>query len=273
MRSRIRSLASSVGFCAAVTVGAIVAPYAWGDPVVVGSQNRTVHVAIPSIVDGEPAIDETLTAPDNNPFNQTLDRTLNQSGQTNHAFASQDSSFGEASNTFTAHATGNTNYTATGLPGIVFSESNFSVTFTLAEARDYSLSGSGFFPDTGSGASNWAVTLTGPGGTVESFTKADFNPGLNDGAVVNSAFSATGSLAAGDYTLTGLSGVSGGTNLTEIASGFDLTFTATAAGGPPPTPIPLPPGVFPGAVMLLGLAGAALVKRAKPVAALSLRRA
>ena len=98
--------------------------------------------------------------------------------------------------------------------------------------------------------------LTGPGGTVQSFSKADFNPNNNDGAVINSPFNESGTLAAGDYTLSAVSGVSGGTNSTEIASGFDLTFTATAAGEPPPPPaaIPLPPGVAPGLALLAGLA-------------------
>ncbi|HYO09635.1 MAG TPA: hypothetical protein VER17_11745 [Tepidisphaeraceae bacterium] len=256
--ARCIAVAGLALFAAALPAGAA--------PVLINAQDRSVHVVIPSIVDGEPAINETLTAPDNGPFNQTLDRTLNQSEQTNTALATQDSIFGETGDVFTANATGTTSYSATGLSGIVLSESDFSVTFTLAEARDYTLSGSGVFPDTGSGASNWSVTLTGPGGEVESFSKADFNPGNNDGAVVTSPFDSTGTLEAGQYTLTALSGVSGGTNSTQIASGFDVAFTATAVGGPPPTPIPLPPGVAPGAVMLLGMAAAYWAKQRQRLA-------
>jgi len=271
MTSRIRALASSIAVAGGVALGSLLAapPQALADPVVVGSQTRSVHVAIPAVGEGgAAAIDETLTAPDNNAFTQTLDRTQDVgAGVTNSAFASQDSSFGNGSganaNTFTARATGNTSYVAGGTPGIVMSDSNFAITFSLAESRDYSVSGTGFAPDTSSGASNWSVILSGPGGTVQSFTKADFNPNNNDGAVITSPFSATGTLDAGDYTLSALSGVSGGTNATEIAAGFDLTFTATAAGGPPPPPtaIPLPPGVVPGLAMLAGLALVGQAKR------------
>src|SRR5688572_5606068 len=95
----IRSLAASMA------VLSIVSPLFAG-PVNVTNQVRSVHVAIPSIVDGEPAIDETTTAPDFNAFNATLDRTLNQLEETNHALASQTSSFGEAANVFSANASG-----------------------------------------------------------------------------------------------------------------------------------------------------------------------
>ena len=241
---------------------AIAAVPARGAAVNVTSQTRTVHVAIPSIVEGEADIDETSTAPDNGTFDASLDRTLSQAEQTNHALASQLSSFGELADVFTATAQGETRYSATGLEGIVFAESNFSITFTLAEQRDYTINGTGSFPDTGSGASNFSVILTGPGGTVESFAKADFDPALGDGTQINPTFGNSGTLPAGEYTLAALSGVSGGTNTTEILANFSVDFTATAAGEPPPPPtgIPLPAAVWPG-VMMLGGIGAALKKR------------
>ena len=235
--------------------------------VTIDSQTRSIHVAIPSITEGEAPIDETTTAPDNNPFNATLDRTLNQQDQTNHALASQDSSFGDTSDTeFTVHAAGETRYSATGVQGIVGADSNFALSFTLAESRDYSISGNGSFVDTTGGASNFSVQLTGPGGTIESFTKADFDPANNDGATVPATFSHTGTLAAGSYTLTALSGVSGGTNTNEILATYGVDFTATAAGDPPPPPpptgIPLPAGAWPGLVLLAGL-GAWQLTRAR----------
>src|SRR5687767_225002 len=103
LRFVVRSLASFVAL-------ALFAAGALAGPVVVDSQTRSVHVAIPSIVGGEPAINETVTAPDNNPFNPTLDRTLNQLEEVNHALASQNSSFGEAANVFTATSNGQTRY-------------------------------------------------------------------------------------------------------------------------------------------------------------------
>jgi hypothetical protein len=230
---------------------ALFATPALAGPVVVDSQTRSVHVAIPSIVDGEPSIDEAVTAPDNNPFNQTLDRTLSQLEETNHALASQNSSFGEAANVFTATSDGQTNYSATGITGIVFSEQEFILQFTLDDTRDYSLDGSGSFVDTSGGASNFAVTLVGPGGTVASFTKADFDPGLNDGTLVTPNFATSGTLTPGAYTLTALSGVSGGTNSNEIQASSVVNFTATAQGGG--AVIPLPVGVAPGMVMLSSL--------------------
>jgi len=240
-----------------------------GAAVVVSSHTRSVHVAIPSIT-ADPAIDETVTAPDNNTFDESLDRTLSQLDQTNTALASQLSSFGELGNVFTATAQGTTSYSATGLEGIVFSESNFSITFTLAEARDYTINGTGSFPDTGSGASNFSVILTGPGGTVESFTKGDFDPALGDGTQINPTFGNTGTLPAGEYTLAALSEVSGGTNTTEILANFSVDFSATAAddgsggggGGGGGGQIPLPAAVWPG-MMMLGLGAAALKKRLK----------
>jgi hypothetical protein len=254
-----RSVVIALGLCLA-----IAAAPALGAAVNVTSQTRSVHVAIPSIT-ADPAIDETVTAPDNNTFDETLDRTLNQLDQINTALASQLSTFGELDNVFTATAEGTTSYSATGLEGIVFSESQFSITFTLAEERAYSISGTGSFPDTGSGASDFAVTLTGPGGTIDSFTKADFDPGNLDGAQINPTFGNTGTLAAGEYTLAADSGVSGGTNATEILAGFGVTFTATLEGEPPPPPppggvIPLPAAVWPG-VMMLGAMGMAMKKR------------
>src|SRR5687768_14922250 len=83
---------------------------AFGAAVNVTNQTRSVHVAIPSIVAEEPAVDETVTAPDDNTFDETLDRTLNQLDQTNTALASQLSSFGELDNVFTATAQGTTSY-------------------------------------------------------------------------------------------------------------------------------------------------------------------
>lgn len=248
-----------------VALGLAAAP-AFGAAVNVTDQTRSIRVAIPSIVESEPAVDETVTAPDNNPFNETLDRTLNQLGETNTALASQNSSFGELGDVFTATAQGTTSYSASGLPGIVFSESSFSITFTLAEERDYTINGGASFPDTGSGASDFAVTLTGPGGTIHSFTKADYNPNNGDGEQVNATFDESGTLAAGEYTLFADSGVSGGTNLTEILANYNVTFTATLAGEPPPPPppggqIPLPAAAWPGAMMLGGMGVAALKKR------------
>jgi hypothetical protein len=239
---------------------ALAALPAMGAAVNVTSQTRSIHVLIPSIAPPETDIDETVTAPDNNTFNETLDRSLNQQDQTNSAIASQDSSFSEAANVFTATANGETTYSATGIEGIVFSESNFSISFTLAEDRDYSINGSGSFPDTGSGASNFSVILTGPGGTVDSFSKSDFDPANNDGAQIDPTFSNSGTLTAGDYTLTAQSGVSGGTNSTTIRANYNVNFTATAAGEPPPTGIPLPAAAWPG-VMMLGFGAAAMKKR------------
>jgi len=252
MRRRVLLLAALV-----IGLSLSIPRAAFAAAVTIDSQTRSVHVAIPSIVEGEAPIDETTTAPDNNPFTATLDRTLSQLEQTNHALASQDSSFGDTSDTvFTAHATGETRYSATGVTGIVASDSNFALSFTLPEDRDYSISGNGSFVDTTAGASNFSVQLSGPGGTIESFTKADFDPANNDGATVPATFSHTGTLAAGSYTLTALSGVSGGTNTTEILATYGVDFTATASGGPPPPPpagIPLPAGAGPGLVLLAAL--------------------
>ena len=258
----------NAAFLTGVAVSA-AAGTAFGAAVTVNSQNRSVHVAIPSIVTEEPAIDETVTAPDNNPFDQTLDRSLIQLEQNNRAVASQNSSFGETGDIFSVLALGQAQYSATGVEGIVLSESTFELSFTLAEERSYTLSGSMSFPDTGSGASDTGVVLEGPGGTaVHSFTKADFNPGLNDGTQINPTFNESGTLAAGDYMLRAASGVSGGTNLTEILANFNVNFTAALDGEPPPPPPPPPPGViplpaafWPGAMMLGGLGAAALRKR------------
>jgi hypothetical protein len=228
----------------------VVVP-ARGAAVNVTNQTRSIHVAIPSIT-ADPGIDQTVTAPDNNEFNETLDESLNQLDQNNSAIADQDSSFGELANVFTATAHGSTQYRARGLEGIVFSESNFSITFTLAEARDYTINGTGSFPDTTSGASNFSVILTGPGGTtIDSFTKADFDPANGDGAQIDPTFDNSGTLAAGEYTLAAQSGVSGGTNTTGITAGFSVNFTATAAddgggGGGGGGQIPLPAAVWPG---------------------------
>jgi hypothetical protein len=254
MKCRLRSLiVTSAGLGTLV----IALPAAAG-PVTVVSQNRSVHVAIPSIVEGEAAIDETLTAPDENPFVTSLDRSLNQAGQTNSASASQDSNFGNVSDSnFNVAASGDARYSATGLDGIVFADSNFELQFQLDESRDYTINGSGSFPDTGSGASDFSVTLTGPGGTVATFTKADFDPGNVDGAQINPTFNTSGTLAAGLYTLAADAAVSGGTNTNEIASSFAFTFAASAdAVNPPqpPVPIPLPAGFGPGAAMLAGIA-------------------
>jgi hypothetical protein len=246
---------------------AFLSTSAFGAAVTVDTQSRSIRVAIPSIDGVTPDLDETVTAPDANPFNETLDRTLSQLEQTNHALASQTSSWSEsADNIFTVLALGETRYNATGVEGIVLAESNFSVTFTLAEERDYAISGTASFPDTGAGASDFAVTLTGPGGTIHSFTKADFNPNLNDGTQITPTFDESGTLAAGQYTLAADSGVSGGTNLNEILANFDVTFTASAGGEPPPPPpppnaIPLPAAVWPGIIMLSGLGAAAMRKR------------
>lgn len=251
LRFVVRSLASFVALAFFVTS-------ALAGPVVVGSQTRSVHVAIPSIVGGEPAINETVTAPDNNPFNQTLDRTLNQLEEVNHALASQNSSFGEAGDVFTATSNGQTRYSATGVSGIVFAEQEFILQFTLDDTRDYTINGSGSFVDTSGGASNFSVTLVGPGGTVASFTKADFDPGLNDGTLVTPNFGTSGTLTPGAYTLTALSGVSGGTNSNEIAASSVISFSASAQGG---SVIPLPAGVWPGLVLLSSLELLAARKR------------
>jgi hypothetical protein len=235
---------------------------AFGAAVTVTNQSRSVHVAIPAL-DGA-GVDETITAPDNGTFDQTLERSVTGADVINTATATQLSSFGELGDVFTATASGTTRYSAGGTPGIVLSESQFSVTFTLAEERAYTIQGGASFPDTGAGASDFAVTLTGPGGTVHSFTKADFNPGLNDGTQINPTFNESGTLAAGAYTLAADSGVSGGTNLDEILASFDVTFTATLEGGTEPPPggvIPLPAAAWPGFMMLGGFGVAAWKKR------------
>src|SRR4051812_44326285 len=104
----------------AMSVGAVLAASSQvgAAPVAIDSQARSIHVAIPSIDAMVPDVDETVSAPGNNAFNQTLDRTLNQMGETNHALASQNSSFGNAANVFSASGSGETRYSATGLPGI-----------------------------------------------------------------------------------------------------------------------------------------------------------
>ena len=243
----------------------LAAAPALGASVNVTSQNRSVHVAIPGLGD-IPAVDETVTAPDNGVFDETLQRQVIGADVVNTATASQLSSFGELDDVFTATAQGSTSYAAAGTPGIVLAESQFSITFTLAEERAYTINGGASFPDTGSGASDFAVTLTGPGGTVHSFTKADFNPGLNDGTQINPTFSESGTLAAGEYTLAADSGVSGGTNLTEILANYNVTFTASLDDITPPPPppggvIPLPAAAWPGFMMLSGLGVAAWKKR------------
>jgi hypothetical protein len=241
----------------ALTVGMIAAAASKvaAAPVAINSQDRSIHVSIPSIDAMVPDVDETVSAPDNNAFNQTLDRTLNQMGETNHAFSSQNSSFDNAANVFSASGASETRYSATGLPGIVFAESMFEVQFTLAESRAYSITGSGSFVDTSGGASNFNVILTGPGGTIESFSKADFDPANGDGAVVTPNFSGAGTLAPGAYTLSAVSGVSGGTNSNGIQASFDFDFNATAAGGGDGggNPIPLPIAAGPAGLLLLGI--------------------
>jgi len=139
MRRRVLLLAALV-----VGLSLLIPRAASAAAVTIDSQTRSVHVAIPSITEGEAPIAETMTAPDNNPFTATLDRTLSQQDQTNHALASQDSNFGETS-LFTAHANGETRYSATGIEGIVAADSNFALSFTLAEQRDYIISGTGSF--------------------------------------------------------------------------------------------------------------------------------
>jgi len=252
MRSRVQLIVAA--FTGLGSIAVLGVPGSEAGPVALIDQDRSVRVTIPSIVESEPNVDETLTAPDHAPFNVTLDRTLSQLEQTNHAFASQDSSYGNVGDVFSVVAQGESQYSATGVPGIVFAESDFSLQFQLDEPRDYTINGTGSFVDTGSGASNFAVTLTGPGGTVASFTKADFDPGNLDGAVVNPVFDTGGTLDAGLYTLFATSGVSGGTNLSGIESSFGFTFIATAD----PVIIPLPAAAGPGALALgiLGLASA-----------------
>jgi len=240
----------------------LAAAPAFGAAVIVTNQTRSVHVGIPGL--DAPPVEETISAPDNGPFDETLERSVIEPTVTNAASASQNSSFGELADVFTATASGTTSYSAGGTPGIVVSESQFSITFTLAEERAYTIQGGGSFPDTGSGASDFAVTLTGPGGTVQSFAKADFDPGLQDGTQIDATFSESGTLAAGEYTLAADSGVSGGTNLTEILASYDVTFTATLDDGtepPPPGVIPLPAAAWPGVMMLSGLGVAAWKKR------------
>jgi hypothetical protein len=237
-------------------------------PVVIDSQDRSIHVAIPSIDAMVPDVDETVSAPDNNTFNQTLDRTLNQMGETNHALAAQNSTFGNSGNDFTISAQGQARYSATGLPGIVFADSNFSVQFTLSESRIYGISGNGSFVDTSGGASNFSIILSGPGGEIESFSKADFDPANNDGAVVVPDFvGAGGTLAPGTYTLSAVAAVSGGPNSNEIQASFGLAFLTSAPGdgdgGGGGNPIPLPPAVWPAGALLLGIVARAGTRRSR----------
>jgi hypothetical protein len=233
----------------------------------VTSQQRFVDVRIPSLEEG-PGIDEFVAAPDNAPFDQTLDHTLNELAQTNSALASQVSSFGEVGDVFTATAQGTTSYSATSMidvPGAgMDADSSFAVTFTLAEARDYTINGSASFPDTTSGSSNFRVALLGPGGIgIASFTKSDFDPALNDGTQINPTFGNSGTLPAGEYMLFAESGVGGGTNPTGILASYSMTFTATLDGTEPPPPgvIPLPAAAWPGVMMLSGLGVAAWKRR------------
>jgi hypothetical protein len=238
-------------------------------PVVVNDEAIIIRVQIPSIVEGEAGIDESQSTA-TSPFNATLDRTLSQSDQTNHAFASEDSSFGNAGDTFTASATGATRYSATGVTGIVQSDSQFSLQFVvLNDARTFHVSGSGMFPDTSAGASDFQVSLihneaAGPGDTVFSFTKADFNPANEDGAMITAPFDLSGTLSPGGYQLDARSVVSGGTNINEVAASYQMTFTSTAqdnTNGGGGTPIPLPAGVAPGSLLLAALAARSLRKR------------
>ena len=255
---RILVCCASVG----MSVLALTEP-AVGAPVAIVSQDRSVHVAIPSIVDAEPDVNETVAAPDNDVFNATLDRTLNQMGETNFAFAQQNSAFGNVGNVFSVTGSGLARYSATGVSGIVFAESSFEVVFTLAESRAYTIGGTGSFPDTGSGASNFNLILTGPGGTVASFAKSDFNPNNNDGAFINTPpFGTTGTLAAGQYTLSAVAGVSGGPNAVPIMADVDFEFTATAEGDDGGgNPIALPAAVWPAGTLLLGLAATLELRR------------
>jgi hypothetical protein len=242
-------------FCPAVSVGA---------PVAIVSQDRLVHMRIPSIDPLVPGIDEFARAPDDNPFDAALDRTLSQMGETNSAFASQNSSFGNAGNVFSASGTGRARYTATGLGGSVenvSAGSEFEVVFTLAESRLYSLSGSASFVDlmedeSTRPQSNFAAILFREEGNlfIESFDSGTFSPGNQDGAVITSTFSGSGTLPAGTYKLHVGVLTDGGPPTNENVASFEFDFTATAPGDDGGgNPIPLPAAVWPAGALLLGV--------------------
>jgi hypothetical protein len=237
---------------------------AWAGPVVINSQARSVHVAVPSIDPMVPDVDETITAPDNAPFLPVLNRTLNQMGQSNRASAIQDSEFANAANVFSVRALGEARYDATGVSGIVFADVNFQVVFTLDTPRTYTLSGGSSFVDTTAGATNFNVILTGPGGGgggggVFSFAKSDFDPMNNDRAILTPALAASGTLAPGTYTLSAVAGTSGGPNEPELQATFDFTFDATQSNdGGGGNSIPLPAAFGPAATLLFGLMGFSL---------------
>jgi hypothetical protein len=95
-------------------------------------------------------------------------------------------------------------------------------------------------------AHNFDVALAGPGGTVESFDKSNFE-GNDDGAIITPLFSHPGTLAPGLYTLSGASGARGRINPDEIQASYLIDFTASNAA------IPLPAAAMPATILLAGL--------------------
>ena len=108
---------------------------AFGAAVNVTSQNRSVHVAIPSIVAEEPAIDETITAPTTTPSTR---RSTARSTSSSRSTPRWPARLRRSASSPTSSPRRRRARRATARPGcdgIVSSESQFSITFTLAEER------------------------------------------------------------------------------------------------------------------------------------------
>jgi hypothetical protein len=240
--------------CALVGVSALgmAAAVASAAPVAINSQARSVHIFIPSVDPLAADIDETDSATEDGFFSATLSRTLEQMGQSGSAFALHDSGFDNAGDVFSATGEGRVSCSATSLERIASAASAFELTFTLAEPRSYTLTGMGFFDDATKASSTFNVTLTGPGGTVASFAKLDFNPGPDD-TVITPPFGASGMLPAGQYTLSAATSASGAGNAIPSFGEFSFGFEATAAGDSGGNPIPLPAAAGPAAVLLAGI--------------------
>ena len=220
--------------------------------VTVDSQDRSVSVSIPAASDDRSLdIFDRVDASDSDLFDVTLDRTLTnvQPGftQVSTAMSSQTSSFGTVLGQFVADAGGSTTYDSRQTETLTFAESDFSVTFTLDEAMPFAVSGFNRYTSSGGGASASGVRLTGAGGSVFGFFRGG-SDGPGDGSIITDPFDEAGTLAAGTYTLTASSGVSGGVGGT--AAGYDVDFTV---GTVIPSPAALPAGLALLGGMVLGV--------------------